>query len=194
MKLLVGLGNPGPQYRNTRHNVGFRVVDRLADRLGAGFDREKHQALWASARVDGEEIVLVKPMTYMNRSGIAVAAAARNRVQDFAADFLVIVDDVNLPLGRLRFRAEGAAGGHNGLKSVAEQLGTTAYARLRLGVDAKRPGNDLADHVLSSFMPEEAPEVDRMVAWAVEGVLTFVRRGIAQAMNEFNGAPPATPE
>ncbi len=185
MKIIVGLGNPGPRYRNTRHNVGFTVLDRLADALGVEITRERHESLLVSASWRREKVLLVKPMTFMNRSGDCVAAVVRNRIED-TADLLVVVDDVNLPLGKIRIRAGGSAGGHNGLKSIIERLGSQEFPRLRLGVGDERDGADLAEHVLSRFRPEERPEVKQMIARAVEAVGCWVEAGVEQAMTEFN--------
>jgi PTH1 family peptidyl-tRNA hydrolase len=186
VKLIVGLGNPGPRYRGTRHNIGFNVLDALAGRLGAAFSQEKHKSLLAKAQHGAEPLLLQKPMTFMNLSGTAVAAAARNKVHEYESDLLVVVDDVNLPLGRLRFREDGSAGGHNGLKSIIAHLGTQDFARLRIGVGGHGPGGSMTDHVLGSFRPEERAELARTVDDAVEGILLFVDRGIGPAMNEFN--------
>jgi PTH1 family peptidyl-tRNA hydrolase len=180
------LGNPGPRYRDTRHNVGFVTLDRVAERLGAAFGREKYDGAVAEAAHRGEKLLLLKPMTFMNRSGISVAQAARNRAPDAAADLLIVTDDVNLPLGRLRIRSGGSAGGHNGLKSIIEHLGTQDFPRLRIGVGDKGTGSDLSDHVLGKFAPEEAPAVRRAVERATEAVLCFVESGVERAMNEYN--------
>ncbi|MBI5092134.1 MAG: aminoacyl-tRNA hydrolase [Candidatus Hydrogenedentes bacterium] len=185
MKMIVGLGNPGPRYKNTRHNVGFMVLDKLADALGAAFDKERHKSLIASARHNDEKLLLVKPLTFMNLSGEAVAAAGRNVLQE-VSDLLVVVDDVNLPLGKLRIRTGGSAGGHNGLKSIIACMGTPEFPRLRIGVGSTEPGRDLRDHVLSSFHPDEWPEVRATVARAADAVLRFVEAGVDQTMNEFN--------
>lgn len=185
MKIIVGLGNPGPRYRNTRHNVGFRAVERVAERLGAEFSRERDHALIAETRQGSGKIMLLKPLTFMNMSGVAVAAAARNRVRE-PGDLMVLADDVNLPLGRLRFRIRGSAGGHNGLKSIIEHLGTDGFPRLRMGVGKETQGSALVEHVLGTFLPEEWPEVDRMIDRAVEGVLCYLASGIEAAMNEYN--------
>ncbi len=185
MKLIAGLGNPGPQYRNTRHNLGFVVLDMLAERLGARLDREKFQGLFTEVSHGGNRLMLLKPLTFMNVSGASVAAAARNRVPD-PQDVLVVVDDVNLPLGRLRVRPGGSAGGHNGLKSIIERLGSDAFHRLRLGVGANRPGEDLADYVLDRFRPDEAPIVREMTEKAADAALLWVSQGIEAAMNRFN--------
>ncbi len=190
MKVIVGLGNPGTRYRNTRHNVGFGVLDRLAERLNTSFGREKYDAAVAEAPYGGHKLLLVKPHTYMNRSGISVAQAARNNVQEPAEDLLIVTDDVNLPLGRLRIRAGGSAGGHNGLKSIIEHLGTQEFPRLRIGVGDERRGADLADHVLSKFRPDEWPEVERAIDRAAEAVLRFVEEGVERTASEFNRVAP----
>lgn len=188
MKLIVGLGNPGPQYRHTRHNVGFQTVDRLAERWGVAFDQEKYGGLLARAQHGHQAVLLLKPLTYMNRSGAAVAAAARNRAPDLA-DLLVVVDDVNIPLGRLRMRERGSAGGHNGLKSIIEHLGTQDFSRLRIGVGENKAGQDLTDHVLGTFSPLERPVLERMLERAANGVVAFVEGGVRQAMDEVNKKP-----
>ena len=185
MKMIAGLGNLGPRYKNTRHNLGFMVLDGVADRLRVALDREKHQGLVAEAVHTGTKVMLVKPLTFMNLSGACIADTARNKVFD-PADLLVVVDDVNLPLGRLRFRPGGSAGGHNGLKSIIERLGSDAFHRLRLGVGASRAGGNLADHVLSRFAPEEWPEVNAMVAAAVDAALCWTAEGMQAAMNRYN--------
>ena len=185
MKMIAGLGNPGPRYKNTRHNLGFMVLDGVAERLHAALDREKHQGLVAEAVHAGARVILVKPLTFMNLSGACIAETARNKVFD-ATDLLVVVDDVNLPLGRLRFRPGGSAGGHNGLKSVMERFGSDAFHRLRLGVGATRPGENLVDHVLSRFAPDEWPEVNAMVSKAVDAALCWAADGMQTAMNRYN--------
>ncbi|MCL4690945.1 MAG: aminoacyl-tRNA hydrolase [Candidatus Hydrogenedentes bacterium] len=185
MKLIVGLGNPGPRYRNTRHNVGFQVLDLLAERWGVAFDREKYQGLVASARHGGENLILLKPLTYMNRSGLSVAEVTRNKVPDLA-DMLVVVDDINLPFGRLRMRERGSAGGHNGLKSIIEHVGAQDFPRLRIGVGENKAGQALTDHVLGTFKPEERAELDSVIARAAEGVIAYVEEGVNSAMNAIN--------
>ena len=146
MKVIVGLGNPGPQYKWTRHNLGFLVADKLAASLGAEFLKEKHQGLICEASTGGKRILIIKPLTFMNRSGDCVAPASHNKI-DGPEDILVVTDDVNLPLGKLRIRAGGSAGGHNGLKSLIERLGSDAFPRLRLGVGDDRTTGELSDLV-----------------------------------------------
>jgi len=183
--MIVGLGNPGAQYRNTRHNLGFEVLERLAGRLGVEKSSEKYQGALAEARHEGGKLLLVKPLTFMNRSGDCVAAAARNRIFD-PRDVLVVADDVNLPLGRLRIRAGGSAGGHNGLKSIIERLGTQDFHRLRLGVGPSGTAQDLADHVLSRFRPEEREAVEDMVSRAEDAALLWASAGVERAMSAYN--------
>ena len=188
MKLIVGLGNPGQQYKNTRHNLGFRVLDEVAGRVGARFDKEKYEGLIARAEHAGSSVLLFKPLTFMNLSGTAVAKVARNRAPE-AADILVVVDDIHIPLGTLRLRTEGSDGGHNGLKSVIEHLGTTAFPRLRIGIGQRKTGEQLRNHVLSTFTPEEKPDVEQAIQTAADAVLCCVAEGISRAMNRFNKRP-----
>ena len=185
MKLVVGLGNPGPKYRDTRHNVGFWVVDELASRwqLQDAW-RERDDALFVK-QPGGS--VLAKPLTFMNLSGFAVSKL-RQFFQVEPADILVIVDEIALPLGRLRARARGSAGGHNGLKSVIEQLGTNEFPRLRLGVGRGDARRDLADHVLSKFDPDERDSIHAAPLRAADAAEMFISEGIGRVMNTFNAA------
>lgn len=185
VKIIAGLGNPGAQYARTRHNLGFEVVDELARRLSVRLDREKHQGKFAEAVYERQKLLLVEPMTFMNRSGDCLAALARNKVQS-PADILVVVDEVNLPLGRIRLRAEGSAGGHNGLKSIVERLGTQDFPRLRMGVGDSRAAGDLSEHVLGKFRPEEFASVREMIERSVDAVLCWVSEGLGPAMTRFN--------
>jgi PTH1 family peptidyl-tRNA hydrolase len=195
VKLVAGLGNPGAQYRGTRHNVGFDVVDLLAARrdLSGAFAAMKSEAVGARWRRPaetgeaGSDVWLVKPLTFMNVSGVAVGEIVR--YYDIAlADVLIVCDDVNLPLGRLRARGSGTEGGHNGLRSVAEHLGTIDYARLRVGVGRGDERRDLASHVLARFEPEERPGVEQAIARAADAVEMWVFDGLARMMNTFNRA------
>lgn len=199
---MVGLGNPGPQYQGTRHNIGFAVADELARRAGATFASSPVEALVAKVRGTGDRppVLLAKPMTFMNRSGEAVGGLVRYfKIEP--ADLLVIVDEVQLPLARLRARPRGSAGGHNGLKSIEAHLGAE-YARLRVGVGRGAARRDLADHVLARFDRDEATEVEAMTARAADAAETFMTEGIDAMMNRFNateqqtsgeGAPEGTP-
>jgi PTH1 family peptidyl-tRNA hydrolase len=203
VKLIVGLGNPGEKYRGTRHNVGFVVVDELARRANATFESAPSEALMARKRGrlrggasasqgDEEDVLIVKPLTFMNLSGQAIAEMLRYFKID-VADLLVIVDEVQLPLGKLRARARGSAGGHNGLKSVIAHVGED-FSRLRLGVGRGDQQRDLADHVLARFDRSESAEVERMTTRAADAAETFITSGIAAVMNQFNGGDPATTE
>ena len=192
MKAIVGLGNPGSQYRGTRHNVGFEVVEQLARRASIGFESAPAEALIANWRRPDEAILLIKPLTFMNLSGQAVGELARYFKID-VADLIVVVDEVHLPLGKLRARSKGSAGGHNGLKSIIAHLGDE-FARLRLGVGRGGEQRNLADHVLSRFEKDEAAEVERMTARAADAAEMFIASGIGAVMNAFNGGDPATTE
>lgn len=183
-KLIAGLGNPGPEYLFTRHNVGFLVLDAWADEEGEVFHDERARYSQFVSLDSGER--LVKPTTYMNESGKAVAAWLE-WLKLTVADLLVVVDDVALPMGQVRLRPEGSAGGHNGLKSIESHLGTDRYARLRCGVDAVPPGWALERWVLSRFRPEEEDALGRMIRTARLAIECCQREGIAVAMNRFNG-------
>ena len=185
MKLIVGLGNPGPQYRDTRHNVGFWVVDELARRwsLSDGW-RERDDALYVKK---GRDAILAKPLTFMNLSGFAVSRLGQYFQID-PADTFVVVDEVALPLGRLRARRLGSAGGHNGLKSIIEQFGTIEFPRLRVGVGRGDNRRDLADHVLSKFEPDERATIEAATLRAADAAEMFISEGIERVMNMFNAA------
>ncbi len=193
MKLLAGLGNPGPQYRDTRHNAGFLVIDRLASRWHIESEwRERQQALTIKTVFAGTPVLLAKPLTFMNLSGEAVGRLA-GFFKIAPEDVLVIVDEVALPIGRLRARREGSAGGHNGLKSVTDHLGTQAFPRLRIGVGRGDERRELADHVLGRFEPGEREDVEAAVLRAAEAVELFVTDGIERVMNAFNAANEKDP-
>jgi peptidyl-tRNA hydrolase, PTH1 family len=188
LKLIVGLGNPGDAYRETRHNVGFKVVDVLADRHHVESWREKFGGLEARSTIGEQAALFVKPLSFMNLSGQAVQAfSAFYKIA--IPELLVIVDDAELPLGRLRARSSGGAGGHNGLKSVIESLGTKEFARLRIGV-GRGPG-ELGNHVLGRFRPEEHDVISAAVLRAADATEVFIAKGIAPAMNAFNAAEKA---
>jgi PTH1 family peptidyl-tRNA hydrolase len=192
VKAIVGLGNPGSQYKGTRHNVGFDVVDELARRESVGFESAPAEALIAKWRRPEGPVLLVKPLTFMNLSGQAIGELTRYFKIELA-DLIVIVDEVHLPLGKLRARTRGSAGGHNGLKSIIAHLGDE-FSRLRVGVGRGGDQRNLADHVLSRFEKDEAAEVERMTARAADAAEMFIGSGIGAVMNAFNGGDPATTE
>lgn len=184
MKLVVGLGNPGPRYDGTRHNIGFAVVEYLAAGVGVSPFRKKFAAQVAECPDGTDTILLIKPETYMNLSGTSV-----RQFIDFYKlmpdSLLVVCDDMALPLGKLRMRASGSHGGHNGLRDIELHLGTNAYSRLRIGVGA--PDFDAVDHVLGRFRSSEQPAVAESIAQAAAAVLLWSRDGVAAAMNKYNG-------
>ncbi len=183
MKLVVGLGNPGRRYDGTRHNAGFDVVDALVARHHLAWESAPADAVMAKWRA--ASALVAKPLTFMNLSGQAVGDLLRFYKIDLA-DLVVVVDDVNLEVGRLRARSEGSAGGHNGLKSLIALLGTEAFARLRVGVGRGDARRDLADHVLATFDPDERAIVAEMVDRAADAVELFVAEGIGPVMNRYN--------
>ena len=187
MKLIVGLGNPGREYRDTRHNVGFLVIDEVARRHGLSLGMGPSQVSDAlvAKRYGDAPLLVAKPLTFMNRSGDAVAGLA-GYYDIGPADLLVVVDEAALPFGRLRARARGSAGGHNGLKSVIERLGTTEFPRLRMGVGRGDLRRDLADHVLAKFEPGERPALDEFITRAADAVEMFAVDGIDKVMNVYN--------
>ena len=190
MKLIVGLGNPGREYADTRHNIGFKVADVLGERLGLQWRKDADVAF---AKSFGDTpFLIVKPQTFMNRSGYAVTRFAGYHNVD-PGELLVVVDDVDLPLGRIRVRASGSAGTHNGLKSVVEQLGTREFPRMRLGVGRGDARRDLADHVLAKFDPAEQAEVETLITRAADAAQMFVAADIRKVMNMYN-PEPASPE
>ena len=185
MKVIVGLGNPGSRYAGTRHNVGYAVVDLLAQSPHASRLSGRFQAQLAELREDSCRVLLVKPETFMNLSGRCVREAL-DFYQLPLEDLLVVCDDINLPLGRLRFRARGSHGGHKGLRDIQNHLGTTEYARLRIGVGS--PGDrDLVDYVLGRFGPTEQAIMDDAVRTAAQAVMVWVERGTEVCMNQYNG-------
>ena len=184
--LIVGLGNPGDKYENTRHNVGFMTVDILAERLRIPVQKLKYKALTNTAELGGQKVLLMKPVTYMNLSGEAVRQAA-----DFykipPERVLVISDDVSLPVGKLRIRAGGSAGGHNGLKNIIAQLGSDRFPRVKIGVGEKpHPDYEMADWVLSKFTGEDKKAIDAAILRAADAVECLLKEGPDRAMNRFN--------
>lgn len=190
MKLIVGLGNPGYEYHWTPHNLGFMAVDRLAEICRADFSRREARAKVASGRFHGEKVVLAKPQTFMNLSGVSVSGLLRN-LDVPVDDLIVLVDDVDLPLGTLRIRRKGSAGGHNGLKSVIGALETDIFTRVRMGAGPDRPVEDLISYVLSPFSEKDHEAVAGMTEQAVEAVRVIQKEGVEKAMNLFNRKVPA---
>ncbi len=189
VELVVGLGNPGEEYEETRHNVGFRVVDEIARRLRAGtWERRFYSEVASTSR--GRRVWLAKPRTFMNRSGEAVASLLQGLGVP-ASDALVIVDDVDLPLGRLRLRPSGGAGTHNGLRDIVEHVGP-GFARLRMGVRGEAPWENLAQYVLSPFDEEERALAEDMIKQAADAVVVSVFEGLGRAMNRFNQPASST--
>lgn len=187
MKLVVGLGNPGRRYAATRHNVGFRVVERFAAVRGIALDAECFHGRFGRGRLGDLDVGVLEPLTYMNLSGDAVVAAlAALPVGDPADDLLVVLDDVDLPPGRLRIRPGGGGGGHRGLTHVIERLGRSDFARLRFGVGRPPPPLDTADYVLEPFAPDEHRAVEARVAEAADAVALLLREGVRLAMNRYN--------
>jgi len=186
MRLVVGIGNPGTKYDRTRHNVGFEAIDRLARRIAPGeVARSRFQGATIEARTDDDRIMLLKPLTFVNRSGQSVSEAVRFYKLSPEEDVLVIVDDTSLPCGRIRVRQAGGAGGHNGLRDIGNHLGCDDWARIRIGIDA--PGDiPLASYVLGTFRPDQQDAVEQGIEQAVEAAVCWINRGTVAAMNAFN--------
>ena len=190
MKVIIGLGNPGPAYQSTRHNVGWWVIERLAQRWHAGPPRARHRAAVATATFRGAAVLLVRPLTYMNESGAAVRTlvAAENVV---GSDLLVVYDELALPLGQLRVRPRGGGGGHKGLESVLGALGTQDVPRLRIGIGPPPVGVDRVSYVLGEFAADERPVIEDAADRAAEAVECVLRDGLIAAMDRYNAAPRA---
>jgi PTH1 family peptidyl-tRNA hydrolase len=185
--LIVGLGNPGDEYVNTRHNIGFALVDYLASQSGAKVKRRECRSLIGQSVIEGTPVELVKPQTYMNLSGESISCLLKKNSRSHER-MIVISDDLALPIGRLRIRASGSAGGHNGLKSVIESLGSNSFARLRIGIAPNHPISDAHDFVLGKFSKEERTQVENILKRGVDALHTMLRSGIGKAMAEFNAA------
>lgn len=185
--LVVGLGNPGQKYENTRHNTGFRVLDKLAASLGVKVNRSRFKALTATATVGGEKVLLLKPQTFMNASGLSVEPAA-SFYKVPPERILIIFDDISLPVGKIRIRKDGSAGGHNGLKSINTALGSQNYPRIKVGVGEKpHPDYDLVDWVLGKFSSSEEKELAPALDHAADAVEEIIRNGTEKAAGKFNG-------
>src|SRR5262245_41032027 len=188
MRLIVGLGNPGKEYEWSRHNLGFMLIDKLAERENTTVKRRECRSLVGNAVIEGERVHLAKPQTYMNLSGEAVACLIKkHQVTDMAGSLIVISDDLALPFGTIRLRARGSAGGHNGLKSIIGTLGTTEFARLRIGIQPEHPIDDTKEFVLHEFRRGQRKELKEILERAAEALRSVLRNGIAKAMSQFNG-------
>ena len=188
--LIVGLGNPGKQYERTRHNVGFRAIDLLAQTLGCKIDKGQFQGLYGQTTYQGKKIFLLKPQTYMNLSGRSVLQLSAYYAIP-PQRIIVLFDDISLEPGRLRIRADGSAGGHNGIKSIIQELGSQDFPRVKIGVGAKpHPEQDLADWVLSNFSTSEEKALSAALPYAGDAALCVMENGVANAANRFNGFRP----
>ncbi|SHM20387.1 peptidyl-tRNA hydrolase, PTH1 family [Caldanaerovirga acetigignens] len=185
--LIVGLGNPGKEYENTRHNVGFKVLEKISEKLGVKVDKIKFKGLFGEATYGGEKIILLKPMTFMNLSGQSVGEAVRYYKVP-SENLIVIYDDMDLPVGRLRIRRKGSSGGHKGMESIISCLSSEDFLRIRVGIG--RPKGDVVDHVLGNFDPEENQAVESAIEAAADAALAIVKEGVQEAMNRYNGFMP----
>lgn len=187
MFLIVGLGNPGRQYEHTRHNVGFDVMDALADKYNISISEKKHKALYGKGMIAGQKVVLAKPQTFMNLSGESVAELLNYYKLDPETEMLVIYDDISLAPGGIRIRKKGSAGGHNGIKNIIAQTGTQNFMRIKVGVGEKPKGWDLADYVLGHFDEADRKKVEEAFVDAVLATEMILQDDVDQAMNDFNG-------
>jgi PTH1 family peptidyl-tRNA hydrolase len=185
-KLIVGLGNPGAKYANTRHNVGWMALNAFARNHGVSIDRNGYQGLYGEMRWEGEKVILLEPMTFMNLSGRSLAPAAHFYKVD-PADILVVYDDLDIAPGKLRLREKGSAGGHNGMKSIIQELGTQEFPRLRIGIGRPAPGWQVIDWVLAPFGADDAATIAQVLPRAVEAMEAFLSEGTLKAMTKFNG-------
>lgn len=185
MKLIVGLGNPGREYALTRHNIGFIVIDELAHRWNISLNQEKFKGLYGSGIINGEKVILLKPLTYMNLSGECIRPLMDYYKIDIE-DFVVIYDDLDLPVGKLRLRMKGSAGGHNGIKSIIAHLGTQEFNRIRVGIDRPRNGMKVPDYVLGRFAEEEKMDVVQSIKKSADACEAWLKTPFLQVMNTFN--------
>jgi peptidyl-tRNA hydrolase, PTH1 family len=185
VKLIVGLGNPGKQYEETRHNVGFKVIDELSNRMNIELNETKFKGLYGRGMVHGEKVILLKPMTYMNLSGESVSGLMR--YYDITeSDLLVCYDELDLPVGKIRLRYKGSAGGHNGIKSIINLVGTQEFNRIRIGIDRPQPGSNIADYVLGKFNPEDKILIQDMVKKSAEACEEWLEKPFLDVMNIYN--------
>ncbi|MEH7380110.1 aminoacyl-tRNA hydrolase [Bacillus sp. JJ1533] len=185
MKLIVGLGNPGRQYEETRHNVGFKVIDELSDRLHISLDKAKFNGVFGQGIVNGEKVLLLKPLTFMNLSGESIRPLM-DYYDILIDDILVVYDELDLPVGKIRLREKGSAGGHNGMKSIINHLGTQEFKRIRIGINRPINGMKIADYVLGRFSTEETQDIKDAIIKSAEAAEKWVSTPFLQVMNEFN--------
>ena len=186
MYIIVGLGNPTKEYQNTRHNIGFDVIDKLADMYSISVLEKKHKALVGKGIINGQKVILAKPQTYMNLSGESVRELVDYYKIDEETELVIIYDDISLDVGQLRIRKKGSAGGHNGIKSIIQHLGTDVFPRIKMGVGEKPKGYDLADYVLGHFKKEERIIMDESIITASKAIELMVIDEIGEAMNQYN--------
>ncbi len=184
MLIIIGLGNPGPRYSLTRHNVGFMLIDALSEHVKIPIQKTGCHSYYGKGRFAGEDVILAKPVTYMNKSGLAVSSLC-GFYKVPSENLLVIYDDLDLPLGTVRLRSGGGSGGHNGVKSIISDVGTEAFSRMRIGIDRPR-FNNVVDYVLQPFSEEEQPILENTLPLAVDAATEFIEQGIVAAMNKFN--------
>jgi PTH1 family peptidyl-tRNA hydrolase len=185
MKLIAGLGNPGSEYRHTRHNIGFEVIDALSEKLAIPLDRTKFNAVYGKGKTGGQDVLLVKPLTYMNASGEAIAPLMQY-YKIAIDDLLVIYDDLDLAVGKMRLRLKGSAGGHNGMKSIIQHLGSQDFKRLRIGIGRPDGRQSVIDYVLGRFPEEDRPLIDEAVKRATDACEAFLNEPFDRVMNRFN--------
>lgn len=186
MYMIAGLGNPKREYDNTRHNIGFALIDALADQYNISVMDMKHKALTGKGMINGQKVILVKPLTFMNLSGESIRPIVDYYKIDVSTELIVISDDISLPPGQIRVRKKGSAGGHNGLKNIIQHLGSEEFQRIRIGVGEKPAGYDLADYVLGHFSKEEQPLIREGVEKAIKAATMMLEGDVDRAMNEFN--------
>jgi PTH1 family peptidyl-tRNA hydrolase len=187
MYLIVGLGNPGKKYEHTRHNIGFDVMDALADKYNISISEVKHKALCGKGVIEGQKVVLAKPQTYMNLSGESVVELLNYYKLQPEDEMIVVFDDISLEPGQIRIRKKGSAGGHNGIKNIISLTGTQEFMRIKVGVGEKPKGWDLVDHVLGHFNEQDRVSVEAAITEAVEAAEMMICGNVDQAMNDFNG-------
>ena len=185
MKIIVGLGNPGTEYENTRHNLGYKVIDKLSEELGIEVDKNKFTANYGYKTINGEKIILLKPLTYMNLSGDSVIQVANYYKVD-SKDIIVIYDDIDIQVGKIRIKPSGGPGTHNGMRDIVKKLSKSDFVRVRVGSGSSNMGNNLADYVLSNFRKEEIPAISEAIKTAKDSVLLILNEGVESAMNKYN--------